>query len=305
MKPEVRHVFHPPSHTFSYVVWDPATRRSAIIDPVLDFDPASGRSETRTAQQLMDIVEAEGLTVDWLLETHAHADHIMAIPWLKARFEAPVAIGRRITEVQERFAWLFNLSDLPTDGSQFDRLFADGETFAIGDIPARVMHTPGHTSDHISYVIGDAVFVGDTLFLPDAGTARCDFPAGSATDLYRSIHRLFAELPDSQRVFVLHDYGTDERGPTNQTTIGAERAHNIHVGDDASESAFVALREARDATLPMPTLILPAVQVNIRAGHFPPPEANGIRYLKVPIDEFGAHWKPASDSQGGEGSPGG
>ena len=293
MRPEVRHVFHPPSHTYSYVVWDPATRRAAIIDPVLDYDPASGRSETDTAQALVDIVEAEGLTVDWLLETHAHADHMMAIPFLKARFGAPVAIGEGITQVQARFVRLFNLgADFPSDGRQFDHLFADGETFAIGELPAQVIHTPGHTSDHVSYVIGDAVFVGDTLFLPDAGTARCDFPAGSATDLYRSIHRLFEALPDSQRVFVLHDYGTEARGPANETTIGAEREGNIHVGAGTSEADFVALREARDATLPMPTLILSAVQVNIRAGDFPPAEGNGMRYLKIPLDEFRAHWRP-------------
>ena len=296
MSPEVRHVFHPPSHTFSYVVWDPATRRAAIIDPVLDYDPASGRSGTETAEKLLAIIEAEGLTVDWLLETHAHADHMTAAAWFKARFDVPVAIGARITEVQARFLKLFNLEpDFPTDGSQFDRLFADGETFSIGDIPARVLYTPGHTSYHISYVIGDAVFVGDTLFLPDAGTARCDFPAGSARDLYRSIHRLFTELPDDQRVYVLHDYGTEERGPDNVTSIGEERAGNIHVGGDKTEEAFVAMREARDATLPMPALILSAVQVNIRAGAFPPPEPNGTSYLKIPLDTFRAHWRPSDD----------
>jgi len=293
VRPEVRHVFHPPSHTYSYVVWDPGTRRAAIIDPVLDYDPASGCSDTATARQLVDIVEAEGLTVDWLLETHAHADHMMAVPFLKARFGPPVAIGEGIAQVQARFVRLFNLgAAFPTDGRPFDHLFTDGERFAIGDIPAQVIHTPGHTSDHVSYVIGDAVFVGDTLFLPDAGTARCDFPAGSATDLYRSIHRLFGVLPDSQRVFVLHDYGTETRGPANETTIGAEREDNIHVGGARDEAAFVSLREARDATLPMPALILSAVQVNIRAGDFPPPEANGVRYLKIPLDEFRAHWRP-------------
>ncbi len=293
MTPEVRHVFHGPSYTFSYVVWDAATRRAAIIDPVLDYDPASGRTDTKTAQQILDIVQAEDLSVDWLLETHAHADHIMAAAWLKAQWHAPIAIGERITEVQARFAWLFNLgSDFSVDGRQFDRLFADGDAFAIGDIPVQVIHTPGHTSDHVSYVIGDAVFVGDTLFLPDAGTARCDFPAGSAKDLYRSIHTLFDRLPDTQRLFVLHDYGTEQRVPAFETTIGDQRQHNIHVGGDAREADFVAIREARDQSLPMPTLILPAVQVNIRAGVFPPPEANGVSYLKIPIDTFTAHWQP-------------
>ena len=293
MKPQVRFVFHAPSHTFSYVVWDPATRRAAIIDPVLDYDPASGRSGTQSVEQLVAIVEAEGLTLEWLLETHAHADHITAAPFLKARFGAPVAIGKGITQVQARFVQLFNLgADFPADGRQFGHLFADGETFAIGDLAAQVIHTPGHTSDHVSYVIGDAVFVGDTLFLPDAGTARCDFPAGSASDLYGSIHRLFEALPDSQRMFVLHDYGTATRGPANQTTVGEQREGNIHVGGGVSEAAFVARREARDATLAMPGLILSAVQVNIRAGEFPAPEDNGMRYLKIPLDEFRAYWRP-------------
>lgn len=292
MTPMVRPVFHAPSHTFSYVVWDPATRQAAIIDPVLDYDPAAGRTDTDTARQVLDIVEAESLTVVWLLETHAHADHLTAAAWLKPHFEAPVGIGERITEVQARFVALFNLgADFPADGRQFDRLFADGETFTVGDLPAEVIHTPGHTSDHVSYVIGDAVFVGDTLFLPDAGTARCDFPAGSAAELYHSIHRLLDRLPDHQRVFVLHDYGTDYRAPASETTIGDERRENIHVGAGATETEFVAMREARDRTLPMPTLILPAVQVNIRAGVLPPAEANGVSYLKIPIDTFGPHWQ--------------
>lgn len=291
MSLQVRHVFHPPSHTFSYVVWDPDTLRAAIIDPVLDYDPHSGRSGTETAQALIDIVDQEGLSVDWLLDTHAHADHMTAMAFLKRNFGAPTAIGEHIVGVQQRFARLFNLGDeFATDGRQFDRLWADGKTFHVGTIPARVIHTPGHTSDHISYVIGDAVFVGDTLFMPDAGTARCDFPAGSARDLYHSIQRLFAELPDDQRLFVLHDYGTDQRKPDYVTTIGEQRRRNIHVGEGMSEAAFVALREARDATLPMPVLILPAVQVNIRAGHFPVAESNGLQYLKIPLNEFRAHW---------------
>ncbi|AGY91726.1 hypothetical protein SPICUR_03675 [Spiribacter curvatus] len=302
MKPEVRPILHQPSHTFSYVVWDPATRRAAIIDAALDYDPHSGHRGTDTAQKLVDIVTAEGLEVEWILETHAHADHMMAIPFLRAHFDAPTAIGEHITEVQERLAWLFNLrADFPADGSQFDRLFADGDTFSVGHLPARVIDTPGHTSDHITYVIGDAVFVGDTLFMPDAGTARCDFPAGDARRLYRSIQRLFTELPADFRLFVLHDYGTKARGLAWETTVGEQERRNIHVGNGASEQAFVAKREARDATLPMPALILPAVQVNIRAGRFPAPEANGLRYLKIPVDEFGAHWElPASVNRSAE-----
>lgn len=293
MKPEVRHVLHDPSSTFSYVVWDPGTKRAAIIDAALDFDPKSGRSGTETAQKLVDLVKAEGLTVEWILETHAHADHMMVIPFLKSHFDAPSAIGENIRVVQERFKYLFNLEpDFPTDGSQFDRLFKDGDTFKVGDIDARVLYTPGHTSDHITYVIGDSVFVGDTLFLPDAGTARCDFPAGSARDLFRSIHRIFDEVPDEYRMFVLHDYGTKERDRQNETTVGEQRKHNIHVGGDASEEAYVTQREERDATLPMPVLIVPSVQINIRAGHFPPAESNGLRYLKIPLDEFGPHWLP-------------
>lgn len=291
MRPEVRTVFHAPSSTFSYVVWDPGTRRAAIVDAALDFDPNSGRSGTDTAQRLVDIVEREDLTVEWILETHAHADHMMAIPFLQARFDAPAAIGEGIRVVQERFRHLFNLGErFAVDGRQFDRLFADDDTFHVGDIPARVIATPGHTSDHVSYVIGDAVFVGDTLFLPDAGTARCDFPGGDAAVLYRSIGRLFEELADATRMFILHDYGTDERGPAYETTVGEQRRDNIHVGAGSTESGYARLRNERDATLPMPVLILPAVQVNIRAGRFPEPEDNGLSYLKIPLDEFRPHW---------------
>lgn len=296
MKPEVRTVLHESSHTFSYVIWDPETSKAAIIDAALDYNPHSGRSGTETAQKLVDTVAAENLEVEWILETHAHADHMMAIPFLRSHFDAPTAIGENITVVQERLVWLFNLGrDFPADGGQFDRLFADGDTFTVGNLEAKVMYTPGHTSDHITYVIGDAVFVGDTLFMPDAGTARCDFPAGSARQLYRSIQRLFTELPEEYRLFVLHDYGTDQRGPAYETTVGEERHHNIHLGGDVTEDDFVEKREARDATLPMPVLILPAVQVNIRAGSFPELESNGLRYLKIPLDEFGPHWQlPAS-----------
>lgn len=296
MSLRVRAVFHPPSHTFCYVVWDTESRYAAIIDPVLDYDASSGRTATDTAEQILAIVQDEQLRVEWLLETHAHADHITAVPFLKTHFAAPVAIGARITEVQERFAGLFNLeTSFRADGSQFDRLFKDADTFSVGSIPAQVFYTPGHTSDHITYVIGDAVFCGDTLFMPDAGTARCDFPAGSAQALYRSIHRIFDTLPDSHRVFVLHDYGTDDREPAFMSSIGEQRLNNIHVGAGISESQFVAMREARDATLPMPDLILPAVQLNIRAGELPPPEENRLRYLKIPLNEFGPHYGVAKD----------
>lgn len=291
MSPQVRYVFHASSHTFSYVVWDPVSLKAAIIDPVLDYDASSGRTATDTAQQLVDIVKAEGLSVQWLLETHAHADHVTAIPFLQEHFDAPTAIGERIVEVQQRFARLFNLEpEFPTDGRQFDHLFKDTEMFSLGSLSAQVFYTPGHTSDHVTYVIGDAVFCGDTLFMPDAGTARCDFPAGSARSLFRSIQRLFDQLPDSHRVFVLHDYGTDEREPNCVSTLGKQRKHNIHVGAGIDEDEFVAMRKARDATLPMPALILPAVQLNIRAGRLPPPEENGLRYLKIPLNEFRAYY---------------
>lgn len=290
MKTHVRSVLHDASHTFSYVAWDPATREAAIIDAALDFDPKSGRSGTATAQKLVDIVNEEGLSVQWILETHAHADHMMAIPFLQRHFDAPAAIGEHIAVVQQRFQWLFNLPEaLPTDGRPFDRLFADGDTFSVGGLEGYVLHTPGHTSDHITYVIGDAVFVGDTLFMPDVGTARCDFPAGDARQLYRSIQRVFA-LPAAYRLFVLHDYGAGERGPANETTVGDQQRDNVHLGGGATEEAFARMRDERDAKLPMPVLILPAVQINIRAGQFPDREGNGLRYLKIPLDEFGPHW---------------
>jgi len=288
MRPEVRTVLHDPSSTFSYVVWDPDTRHAAVIDPALDFDPASGYTGTDTPQKLIDIVEAEALTVDWILETHAHADHISAAPFVRERVgNPPVAIGEGIRTVQERFRSLYNLERgfLP-DGSQFDHLFADGETFTVGNIEARAIHTPGHTSDHVTYVIGDAAFVGDSLFMPDAGTARCDFPGGDAATLYRSVHRLFDELPDETRMFILHDYGPNGRERKNETTVGEQRQRNKHVGEGISEAEYAEMRTERDRTLDMPTLIIESVQVNIRAGHFPPAESNGTVYLKMPIDAF-------------------
>lgn len=286
MAPTIKAFLHEPSSTYSYVVSDPESRRAAIIDPALDFDSNSGRSGTDSADHLIQYVRDHDLTVDWILETHAHADHISAAPHVRQQLGGRVAIGQGICEVQQRFKRLFNLEpEFPVDGSQFDHLFADNDTFRIGVLQARVIATPGHTSDSLSYLIGDAVFVGDSLFMPDGGTARCDFPGGDAHTLYRSTQRLF-ELPDATRVFVCHDYQPNGREPRCQSSIGEQRRDNIHVGAGTSEQAFVAMREQRDQTLPMPTLILPAIQVNIRAGHWPPAESNGTHYLKLPVDRF-------------------
>jgi glyoxylase-like metal-dependent hydrolase (beta-lactamase superfamily II) len=286
MTPTIKAFLHEPSSTYSYVVSDPQSRRAAVIDPALDFDSNSGRSDTATADHLIRYIKDHDLAVDWILETHAHADHISAAPHIRQQLGGRIAIGRGICEVQQRFKQLFNLEpEFPVDGSQFDHLFADNDTFRIGTLQARVIATPGHTSDSLSYLIGDAVFVGDSLFMPDGGTARCDFPGGDAHTLYRSIQRLF-ELPDATRVFVCHDYQPDDREPRCQSTIGEQRRDNIHVGAGTSEQAFVAMREQRDQALPMPTLILPAIQVNIRAGHWPPAESNGTHYLKLPVNRF-------------------
>lgn len=288
MQPEVRHVLHEPTSTFSYVVWDPDSLRAAVIDPALDYDAPSGYTGTETAQRLVDIVEREGLAVDWVLETHAHADHLSAAPFVRGKLgNPPLGIGEGIRIVQERFKELFNLEpEFATDGSQYDRLFADGESFRIGGIEARILHTPGHTSDHVTYVIGDAAFVGDTLFMPDAGTARCDFPGGDPAILYRSAHRLFSELPDETRMFMLHDYAPGDRERMNQTTVGEQRRRNIQVGEGISEEEYAKMRRERDRSLGLPTLIIPSVQVNIRGGEMPPAEANGVRYLKVPVNAF-------------------
>ena len=279
--------FHADSWTWSYVVADPHSRQSVIIDPVLDFDAKSGRTATTSAQQLVDHVLAQSLDVRWLLETHAHADHLSAGHWLKSRFpQAKLAIGEGIRKVQKTFQPIFNLGEhFPVDGSQFDHLFADGERFSLGGIEAEVIAVPGHTNDSVAYRIGDALFVGDSIFMPDGGTARCDFPGGDARTLYRSIHRLFA-LPDDTRVFVCHDYAPGGRAYACETTIAAQKAGNIHVRNDVSEDDFVAVRTARDATLAMPALLLPSVQINIRAGQLPEPEDNGVRYLKLPLDQF-------------------
>ncbi len=292
MHPLVTPFFHAQSSTFAYLVRDPGSRAAAIIDPCLDFDPPAGRTGTASAQALLDAVRAEGLEVAWILETHAHADHLSAGHWLKAQLPgARLAIGEGIRQVQATFRAIFNLGEdpatggMPVDGTPFDHLFADGERFAIGGVEVQVIPVPGHTNDSVAYLVGDALFTGDSLFMPDGGTARCDFPGGSAARLYASIQRLYA-LPDATRVFVCHDYGPGGRAVACETTIGAQKRANIHVREGVDEAAFVAMREARDATLGMPALILPAVQVNIRAGALPPPESNGVRYLKLPIDRF-------------------
>ena len=282
--PRVESLHHAESGTWSHLVFDPDSGIAALIDPVLDFDIKSGRTGVAFAQRLLDLVAKHRCTVQWILETHAHADHLSAAPWLKQRLDARVGIGAGIVDVQRTFKPIFNLEpDFATDGSQFDHLFGDGERFALGAIDAEVIPTPGHTSDSVSYRIGDAVFVGDSLFMPDAGTARCDFPGGDAALLHTSILRLY-QLPAETRIFVCHDYCPGGREARTETTIGEQKENNIHLRADTSVAAFVALRQARDATLAMPALIIPAVQVNIRAGAFPPAEENGIRYLKLPLD---------------------
>jgi len=284
-QPVVKSFFDEATFTATHVVHDPATRRAAIIDPVLDFDQPSGRTSSASAQAVVDYVKAQALTVDWLLETHAHADHLSAAPFLKEQLGGALVIGQAITTVQQTFAGVFNEpASFARDGSQFDRLMADGEPFAIGGIGALALHVPGHTPACLAYVIGDAVFVGDTLFMPDYGTARCDFPGGDARTLYRSIRRLLM-LPDATRVFLCHDYKAPGRDHfVWETTIEAQRRENLHVRDGIREDEFVAMREARDATLDMPRLILPSVQINMRGGHFPPADANGVSYLKLPLN---------------------
>lgn len=281
--PKVRAFFHEPTFTVSYLVWDPRTKRGAVIDSVLDFDQKSGRTGSQSAQAILQAAAEEGVSIDWLLETHAHADHISAAPFLKKATGAPIVIGEHIKDVQSVFKGVFNLDYVTADGRPFDRLVGDGETLQLGELSLQVLHTPGHTPACVSYVVGDALFVGDTIFMPDFGTARADFPGGDARTLYRSIQKLFA-LPDATRVFLCHDYkapGRDEYAW--ETTIGEERMKNVHLAGK-SEDEFVALREARDKTLEMPVLILPSIQVNIQAGELPPAEDNGVRYLKLPID---------------------
>jgi glyoxylase-like metal-dependent hydrolase (beta-lactamase superfamily II) len=283
--PEVKAFFHEPSNTFSYVAWDPATLEAAVIDAVLDYEPAAGRTRHDSADGIVAFVQAQGLALAWVIDTHVHADHLSAAPYVQAKLGGRLAIGEHIRTVQETFGTLFNAgSGFARDGSQFDHLFADGETYLLGDIAAQAIHTPGHTPACMTHVIGDAAFVGDTLFMPDYGTARCDFPGGDAATLYRSIRKIFA-LPDATRIFLCHDYKAPGREEfAHETTVAAQRAGNIHVRDGIGEAEFVAMRTARDATLKVPQLILPAVQVNMRAGRLPPAEDNGLRYLKIPLD---------------------
>jgi glyoxylase-like metal-dependent hydrolase (beta-lactamase superfamily II) len=273
--------------TVSYLVVDPATRRAAIVDPVLDFDPKSGRTSTTSSDRLVARVHEQGLTVDWILETHAHADHLSAAAHLKQVVGGKVAIGRHIQQVQKVFKGLFNLGpEFLPNGSQFDHLFDDGESFQIGSLQAQALYVPGHTPADMAYLVDGAAFVGDTLFMPDVGTARADFPGGDVHALFKSIRRLLT-MPADTTLFLCHDYPPANREPQWVTTVADQRAHNIHVHDGVSEADFVAMRQARDATLDVPNLILPSVQVNIRAGHMPPPEANGTSYLKVPINVLG------------------
>ncbi len=281
--------FDPATWTVTYVVWDAATRRAAVIDPVLDYDFKSGRTHSGSADRVLAYVAAQGLQLDWILETHAHADHLSGAHYLKQHAGGRLAIGERIREVQATFSKIYNFerSFLP-DGSQFDHLFTDGETFMIGGVQATALPVPGHTPADMAYRIGNPVYVGDTLFMPDVGTARADFPGGDARQLYRSIQRLL-QLPPDTILYVCHDYPPASREPRWQTTVAEQRAHNIHVRDGISEDAFVAMRQARDATLEMPTLILPSIQVNVRAGQLPPPDDNGIAYLRIPLNVLPAH----------------
>lgn len=285
-QPIIHSFFDPDTSTVTHVVSDPDTRCAAIIDSVLDFDPKSGRISHASADRAIDYVRQAGLTVEWLLETHAHADHLSAAPYLKEKLGGKIGIGRHIRDVQHVFKKIFNAGDMDTEGADFDHLFDDDERFRIGRLDVRVMHTPGHTPACLTYVIGNDAFVGDTLFMPDYGTARCDFPGGDAATLYRSIQKVLALAPDT-RLHLCHDYPPAEgREPAWVATVAEQRAKNIHVHEGVTQAAFVSMRTARDKTLAMPTLILPAIQVNVRAGRLPPPEDNGVRYLKLPINLF-------------------
>lgn len=282
-KPAIRAFFDEATNTFSYLIADPATKRAAVIDPVLDYDPKSGEVDVRSVEAVLAAAREAGYTVEWSLETHAHADHLSGSPYVKARTGAKIAIGENIKEVQRIFRPVFNATDLKTDGSDFDRLFKDGDRFKIGVLEVEVIHTPGHTPACISYKIGDVVFVGDTLFMPDYGTARADFPGGDAHKLYQSIRRLLS-LPPRTRLFMCHDYKAPGRDSyAFETTVDEQRTRNVHVHEGVEENEFVAMRNARDATLAAPTLLLPSIQVNVRAGRFPAAEANGVRYLKIPV----------------------
>ena len=284
-QPQVRAFFDPPTNTFTYLVRDPSSNVCAIIDSVLAFDYSNGRTDTRAADELVAHIREAGLQVQWILETHAHADHLSAAPYLQEQLGGKIGIGEHIIKVQQIFGKVFNAgTEFARDGSQFDALFADGDTFSIGNLGVKVLHTPGHTPACLSYLIGDAVFVGDTLFMPDYGTARCDFPGGDSATLYQSVQKLLA-LPDETRMYLCHDYLPEGRSHyVHETTVGEQRRRNIHIHEGVSEADFVVLRDARDATLSAPKLLIPSVQVNIRAGHLPEPEDNGQVYLKVPVN---------------------
>ena len=287
MNPQVESFRDPLTSTFSYVVYDAPGGHAAIIDPVLDYDGASARTRITMADRLLAFVRKHQLKVEWILETHAHADHLSAGGYLRDQLGAKLAIGRGIISVQERFKELFNLDHgFVADGRQFDYLFNEGDTFTIGGLTGQALATPGHTDDSLTYVIGDAAFIGDTLFAPDTGTARCDFPGGDAHKLYDSIHKIFA-LPAETRIFLCHDYPPGEREPAAQTSVAAQETGNVHVRDGVSQADFVRMRTERDASLPEPKLILPALQVNIRGGRLPPPDGNGISYLRLPLNQIG------------------
>ncbi len=286
MNPDVKAFFHADSATWSYVVSNPQSGAAAVIDPVLDFDAASGKTATDSAALILAYVREHRLQVEWILETHAHADHISSAPWLAGQLRAKVAIGQGITTVQSTFKSVFNLEPgFAIDGSQFDRLLREGDELELGKLRIKVIATPGHTSDSMSYLIGDALFVGDTMFMPDVGTARCDFPGGDAAQLYHSIRKLMT-LPKNTRVFVCHDYPGGERDIQSQTSIADQEHSNVHIHAGVSEEKFVDVRQARDKTLAVPNLIFASIQMNIRAGHKPPPESNGRSYLKIPLDFF-------------------
>ncbi len=287
MNPEVEAFFDETTNTISYVVWDPNSSHCAVIDPVLDLDAKSGHTHTESAAKIVEFIQSRALKTDWILETHVHADHVTASAYLKVVLGGGIAIGNHISDVQSIFKSVFNAGpDFATDGSQFDQTFEDGQTFAIGTLEARALHTPGHTPACLTYVIGDAAFVGDTLFMPDYGTARCDFPGGNAATLYQSIQKIY-RLPPSTRLFMCHDYKAPNRNHYAwETSVAEQKAKNIHVNEKTTQEEFVAMRTKRDAGLAVPELILPSVQINMRAGQFPPPETNGVSYLKIPLNSL-------------------
>lgn len=290
VRPEVKGFFDKRTYSIQYVVSDPATKMCAIIDPVLDYDEKSGATATRNADAILDYIAEQGLQVEWILDTHPHADHFSAAHYLASKTGAPTAIGEKVVEVQKLWKDYYNWPDFPTDGSQWDKLFADGETFSVGSIAGSVLFSPGHTLASVTYLVGDAAFVHDTLFMPDSGTARADFPGGSSSRLWASIQRILA-LPDATRIYTGHDYQPGGRAPRWASTVAEQKASNTHMSTCRTEAEFVALRDARDRTLPMPKLILHALQVNMNGGRLPEPEANGRRYLKIPLNALGgAAW---------------